>query len=103
MTDDEAFRAAWEDAQGNFEEVAQHMFYSGLAHARAWRDMTEDPSTWPEENQLVALLHVGGDIYGGSRIGDRMHGVGNPWISSHVKFFTKWSPLPAFPEEQQDG
>lgn len=29
-------------------------FRAGLKHARAWRPLTENPVTWPEEGQLVA-------------------------------------------------
>lgn len=71
MSDDDALsnaRHAWEDGRGSRiawgtpSEGFRDGFRAGLKHARQWRPLTEDPATWPEEGQTVAMSNAYGDI-----------------------------------------
>lgn len=59
-------------------------FRAGLKHARAWRPLTEDPATWPEEGQRVLMLDAEEDE---TRV------VVWPRTTS-ARGWSHWAPLP---------
>lgn len=71
-------------------------FRAGLAHARQWRPLTDDPGTWPEEGQRVATLTRSGLLAAHSwfvEVDGRAVDAG---------YTTHWLPLPEPPKEKSE-
>lgn len=59
-------------------------FRAGLAHARTWRPLTEDPASWPGEGQRVLMLDAEEDE---TRV--------VVWPrTTNSRGWTHWAPLP---------
>ena len=103
MADDhDAVSRAWLDYANGRATVAEQGafcagFRAGLAHARQWRPLTDDPKTWPEEGQRVATLTRSGLLAAHSwfvEVGGRAVDAG---------YTTHWLPLPEPPKEKSEG
>ena len=105
MTDHDAERAALDahDPGKHERETELHFgagFAAGLAHARAWRPLTDDPATWPEERRWVCTIKPGD-----ARVSGPL-----PWPGGDVERirsalallgWTHWLPLPDPPKESK--
>lgn len=94
MTDEDetACAASWEMYAGDRAWDAHDAgFRAGLAHARTWRPLTDDPKSWPEEGQTVALIcRRNGRTQGGSLVDFDKRAVG---------YYTHYLPLPDPPQK----
>ena len=97
MTDEEAMAAAREthytEANATAYDYFDDGFRAGLAHARQWRPLTEDPATWPEVGAHVLVYDApqsAAHIYRLAVTGDALRKLG----------WTHWAPLPAPPEQE---
>lgn len=108
MSDDDALsnaRHAWEDGRGSRiawgtpSEGFRDGFRAGLKHARQWRPLTEDPATWPEEGQLVAVVDA--EKKWGIPDANANATYWSPRVAANG--WTHWLPLPEPPKGGSDG
>lgn len=78
-------------------------YRAGLARARMWHPLTEDPATWPACEERVLFRVVTGFVIIGERVDMPTGAVildGDDDARHHLgDSLTHWLPLPAPPEE----
>lgn len=78
-------------------EYAADGFAAGLAHARQWRPLTEDPKTWPEVGWIVVW---DARMPTRAKAGRVLSETGTELMRQG---WTHWLPLPEPPKGGSDG